>query len=189
MKTYKNNLAISFFILILLTSISYSLKTNTINKRKNLNSYGKRVKDNKIINSYPFKLESCDQVIMIEGEYLKFSKEYICLKKGLFLISFQAINIFEDDSPDSLKDSLDLSDLYACSSKLRPSEKCIDLTTKYNQRMTICSEFIDQINKALNDFGECRKGNPIKPKNSNKKCIFGKFVDGSDFLEEGYKNK
>lgn len=189
MKTYKNNLAIRFFILILLTSISYSLKINNINKRKNLNSYGKRVKDNKIINSYPFKLESCDQVIMIEGEYLKFSKEYICLKKGLFLISFQAINIFEDDSPDSLKDSLDLSDLYTCSSKLRPSEKCIDLTTKYNQRMTICSEFIDQINKALNDFGECRKGNTIKPKNSNNKCIFGKFVDGSDFLEEGYKNK
>jgi energy-converting hydrogenase A subunit M len=186
MKTINNNSAIPLFILILVSCNYFSLNALNI-KRKNLNSFGKRVKANTIINSYPFKLERCDQVVMIKGEYIKFGKEYLCLKKGLFLITSQAINIFEDESPDSLKDSLDLSDLYACSSKLRPSEKCLDLTTKYNQRMTICSEFIDRINEVLMDFSECRKGNPIKPKNA-KECIIGKFVDGSDYLEEGYKN-
>jgi hypothetical protein len=145
-------------------------------KRHYLNSLGNRVPAKTLVNTYPYKLERCDQIVIINGEFIRFGKEYICLKQGVFVFTSQAINVFKSESPESLAESMDLSDIHDCSYNLRPLDKCLDITSKTQEKMTLCSEYIGKVYDLLKDFSECRKGNPIKPIKA-KECVYGKFTD------------
>lgn len=154
--------------------------------KKSTNALGHIGPNNLVITQFPYKLYSCDQVLIIEGYTFCDPTDYSTLKKSVFSLSAYVLNQFNDKNPDSLVNQIDFSRL----NKPEPvfgAPSCIEFTNKdKSQKITLCTGNEKKSNKIIelwNEFNLCR--NPkLVPKdvpisNIEIEKIGGLSIEGS----------
>lgn len=142
------------------TSITVT-NINKTNSKLYSNSIGHMLNDARI-DSPPYKLKRCDQVVFIAGERFSNYSNYFIRDPTYFEINIYSINMYDDETPDSLIDSIDLWSNDRVPKFIMGSGNCLDVIDENaNKRFPICTKSIEEIQQVFLDFYMCRKGNSI----------------------------
>jgi hypothetical protein len=163
----------------------------------NINALGMEV-NQPIIESPPYKIMRCDQVVFIKGSRLHDYNDYTDRKDAFFEIGIYVINIFNSFAKDKLIDTIHNTHIMDVPMIIPGTGNCLDIFDKnINKRFSMClenSEIINDIQKVFFDFIRCRKGDNLQKsakefieqcQKENKKNGF--LMENSDNQEQ--KNK
>jgi hypothetical protein len=116
------------------------------------------------ISSPPYKVKSCDQVLLIPGKRILDFNDYCKKQDGFFTMSIYMVNSFEAKDSNKLVDSITMDKMTKLPTHLVGAPGCVDFRGSSN-RIAICldnPELVDQIIKAYSDFLSCRRGESLK---------------------------
>jgi hypothetical protein len=129
------------------------------------NSLGQHLKESQI-REPPFKLERCDQVVLVQGERFLSYYDYGLRKPTFFEIGIYVVNIFEGTNSDKLIDSLEQYKVTKKPQFLIGTGRCLDLyNSSADKRYPIClesDEVMFEIQKVFEDFLRCRNGEDLQ---------------------------
>lgn len=186
-----NNLNMVFFLLIIFFIFSnYQIKNKTIkshkfneNKNKTLtkkpiqlkkniviheNSFGKIIKEKSIIKEKPWKVTRCDQIVVTKRKMIPDHEDLTNRKSVVITITAYYINLFAENNPDKLLQSLLFSDSKKTPKMQRGARGCIRIDGgKNHHSMIICGDNKKEgryLLSVINFFAECRASlkKPVK---------------------------
>lgn len=114
----------------------------------------------------PFKLVTCDQVIVIEGESIKDFTDYTKKQPAWFTLSLYMINMLGQRKANTIQNHILLQNLSALPSKILGAPKCIQfLDIARNNKIAMClsrEDLADQIISVYMDLLKCRMSYTLK---------------------------
>jgi hypothetical protein len=116
------------------------------------------------ISQPPYKVERCDQVLLLKGKRLNLT-DYCQKTEGFMTLSIYMANLFETEKSDRLIESLPLDQITTIPSLLTGTTSCLQFSTK-TKNFGFCydtADILKQVIKAYEYFRKCRKGNPDLP--------------------------
>lgn len=133
--------------------------------KKATNATGMIGPNNFAITQAPYKVYSCDQVIVAEGKTFIKPDDYGKRKDGIFTISAYMINYFDTKDPKSLKTQILLDDVTELPDLIHGAPQCISFIDNKNvKKIDLCMKSekkIIQIKQAYDDFMKCRMGDNL----------------------------
>ena len=126
--------------------------------------------DTIIVDSPPWEVKSCNELLLINAESLKdltITKNYMEREPAYFTMNAYLINKFKNSSLQSLEESIRMSNLKVEPSILLGSKSCIVFIDKYSSRQfSMCLQSDLQANQillAFKTFQKCRLGDDLAP--------------------------
>ena len=116
------------------------------------------------ISAAPYKVKSCDQVLLIPAKRILNFDDYCQKQDGFFTMSIYMVNLFEAKDSNKLVESITMDKLTNIPSKLAGAPGCIDFRGS-TKRIAVCvgsQDTVDQLIQAYMDFMRCRMGDNLK---------------------------
>lgn len=136
------------------------------------------------ISSPPYKVQRCDQVLLLKGKKLNLT-DY-CIKSDAFMtLSIYMANVFEDENANKLLESVPLDQITYYPNELSGTLSCTKFTGK-TRSFGFCfdtAEILDQVIEAYEFFRVCREGTPTP--NILKLLLEACDMSKIDFSEKG----
>lgn len=138
----------------------------------NLNALGQEVNINVYVETPPYSIERCDQIISFETEYVKDLDDYTDRAKAHATITAYHINISESKDPSKLIQSNLLTNSRIPFSEPLGAENCLMIDGGESEKsLIVCAQDKNELSNyksVLTTFEDCRKGKIImKPGLSN----------------------
>jgi len=118
------------------------------------------------LTAAPYKVLSCDQVIVLDGTTFINRKDYQPRKTATFTLSLYMVNEFAQHDGKTMTNSILIQNIDPMPSKIQGAPTCIDFTdTKNMNRIVMCLPDVGTANsvlKAYVDFMKCRAGDNLK---------------------------
>lgn len=137
-----------------------------ITENKSTNALGNLGPLNFAVTREPFKIESCDQVIVIEGETLKDYKDYNSKTPAWFTLSVYMINMLGERKISTVKNHILLHSITHMPTLILGAPKCIDfIDVKKPNRIIMClktESLANQILEAYSSLLKCRMNLSLK---------------------------
>ncbi len=143
---------------------------------------------NHSITSSPYKVERCDQVLLIKGKHMDLN-DY-CMKKDAFMtMSIYMLNLFEVQDSSKLVESIPMYQISTIPSPLQGALSCTQFqgTTKSFGFCYDTKEVLGQIIKAFKSFSNCMKGGP--PDRDDKLKIILMLLEFCDISKIDFSEK
>jgi len=170
-------LSIFFAGIILVSSLEKDLVLNKVvapnaskggaPKKKYSNSLGLKVEKKMIVESFPFKVERCDQMVHFKAKYIHDMGDYRFRKDGFFTITAYYVNQFKDKDAKKLDESILLTESKFIARHLKGARGCIYIDGgNFRNDIAICLDTkakAKNILNVINDFARCRMGDNLKP--------------------------
>lgn len=114
----------------------------------------------------PYKIETCDQVIIIEGETFQDPRDYSVKVKAIFTLSVYMINMLGDSNANTLKAHMLISDVNTVPQQVIGAPNCLEFfDQKSLNRIVMCfktkTQFM-QIKHSFSRLMQCRAGGDLK---------------------------
>ena len=163
---------------------------------KSTNATGKIGPNSLAITKPPYKVISCDQILIIEGTTFASTRDYSVRKNQVFSLSLYMLNSFNSKDPKTLSNHMLLEDMSNLPTSIYGAPTCISFDNlKTNNKIVMCLPargYVEQIKQAIMKFMKCRIGfigKNIKPKDIRK--VFeatckGKKLDSTDNADQVY---
>jgi len=121
---------------------------------------------NLAITKPPYKLHSCDQVLVIDGSTFKNPKDYSWRKSQTFTLSVYMINQFDNHDGKTMKNHILLENVTELPDTIQGAPKCLDFIDNKNiNRIQMCFSSVGevrQVKEVFMDFMKCRMGDTLK---------------------------
>lgn len=180
-----------------------------ISDNKSTNVVGKLGPLSYAITRPPYKITTCDQVVIIPGETFSNPKDFIKREKAWFTLSAYIINSFDYKKPDqkdsqNIKNSLMVeritnmpNDIYGApgcieffdSKNMNRIVMCFDETTKNNIKDTYTELLKCRVNGGLSSISISKFKDLIKTSCMGKDITISKFQNLSNLLKKYSENK
>jgi hypothetical protein len=143
------------------------------NIKFNHNSFGKKVNAKTILNKKPWKVTRCDQIVITKRKIIPNHEDLTKRKTVVFTITAYYINLFSENNPDKLIQSILFTDSKILPKMQRGAEGCIKIDGgKFHKSMIICGDNKKEgeyLLAAIRKFHECRGGLKKPQKNEAEK--------------------
>lgn len=154
--------------------------------KKATNAVGHLGPKNYAITKSPFKVFTCDQVLLIEGTTFIDPNNYLYRKSAFFTLSAYVINHFDKKNPDNLRTSILADDITEVPSAVFGAPDCVSFVdNKTMKKIDMCFAnpgLAQQIIYAYHTFMKCRMGDSLKKITSLEiKKIFKSACLGRNF--------
>lgn len=116
------------------------------------------------ISQAPYKVKSCDQVLLIPVKRIMDFNDYCQKQDGFFTMSIYMVNLFEAKDSNKLVESITMDKLNNVPRALAGAPGCIDFRGD-TKRIAVCldsPDMVDQLIQAYMDFMRCRMGDNLK---------------------------
>lgn len=137
-----------------------------VSDQKATNALGKIGPLTFAITQPPYKLFSCDQVFVIQGQTFVSPNNYQIRKPAVFTLSVYMINLFDTKDTRTIKNHILLENITDLPSNIQGAPTCINfLDAKTNNKIPMCfnsKDNADQIKEAFMDLLKCRIGDNLK---------------------------
>lgn len=118
------------------------------------------------ITKPPYKLFSCDQVLIIEGQTFKNPKDYQHRKPAVFTLSVYMVNQFDSKDTKTMKNHLLLENITNLPDNIFGAPSCVEFIDAKNlNKINICMNSkaeADDLIEVFMDFMKCRMGDNLK---------------------------
>jgi len=161
---------------------------------KATNAVGKIGPKNFAITKAPYKVYSCDQVIVVSGETFSDPRDYSKRKPALFTLSVYMVNHFDSNDGKTMRGHLLVENVTDLPDVIMGAPTCLDfLDNKNMKRLVMClpsQGIAHQIKEAYMSFLKCRMGDNLKALDSKEiKRVFqaacmGRTLDVPDLSGE-----
>jgi hypothetical protein len=124
------------------------------------NAVGKVGKTQYSVNKPPYRVERCDQILLIPGKKMD-NKDYCQKEEAFMTMSIYMINFFLTKDPNLLFDSYPMYEITQIPTQLAGAPDCTAWVTKHRSFL-FCyqnEEVLHQVIDAYYDFLKCRSGN------------------------------
>jgi len=141
------------------------------------------------ITKAPYKVFSCDQVLVLDGKTFIEPDNYTKRKPQVFTLSAYMINQFDSSDPKSLKNQILLDDITELPDIIHGAPQCINFVSKSTKKIALCmkSEKRAQLVKqAYDKLIECRMGNNLQE--MTREDLFREFKDACSGNGNGEPN-
>jgi hypothetical protein len=129
----------------------------------------------------PFKLTSCDQVLIIKTNTLINSDDYLSRSEAYFTMSMYLINKFSSNESKSLTDSIYLDSITKFPYVLRGTKTCLSFEdNKTSKSIIMClseKSELEEIKDVYEDFLACRRGDNLNKRKDKTDCTFSKLAN------------
>jgi hypothetical protein len=119
-----------------------------------------------IVNSAPYKVNRCDQVVMFDAKRLAINDDYTSRAPAYFTMSAYLVNMFEAKDSNKLLESINLGHMRNIQMLLQGSKNCMLYQDSTNFRnITMClndDAMLASINEAYGQLARCRMGGSLK---------------------------
>jgi len=136
------------------------------------------------ISQPPYKVERCDQVLLLPGKKLNL-KDY-CSKEDAFMtLSIYMANLFLSKDSNKLIESIPMDQITVMPSRMPGAPTCAQYQTRFKS-FAFCyetEEILDQVIEAYHEFFSCRKKVGAKP--VSKVLVEACDLSKIDFSENG----
>ena len=150
------------------------------------------------ISAAPYKVKSCDQVLLIPGQRITDFNDYCKKNDGFLTMSVYMFNLFEVKDSNKLLESITLDRMTNMPTHLSGAPACVDFRGG-DRRIAFCldnNDIVEQLIEAYTDFMRCRMGENLKQLSWKetrdiilKGCMGQKDkFDASKFLADGNFN-
>lgn len=142
----------------------------------------------------PYKIESCDQVIIVEGETFQDPRDYSVKVKAFFTLSIYMVNMLGASDPNTLKRHMLFNEIDVLPDEVLGAPNCLDfMDSKTLNRIVMCFKTktqFHQIKSSYRRLMECRAGNNLSAITEDKLSVmlraacFGKdlVIDQKDAI-------
>jgi hypothetical protein len=117
----------------------------------------------KILDKAPYLVQSCDQVLYIEGKTLSDVNDYSKRKDAFFTMSFYMINSYEKKDANTLLESVSMHKMKKLPKILWGTKSCVEVEGGETE-FSIClpdKDIAQQIVDAAGNFHKCRLNNDL----------------------------
>lgn len=141
-----------------------SKKTNSTSSAqvlKSLNSLGQKVEGRTSLESFPYNVTRCDQIVIVKGDFMPDLGNYSLRKEGLFVFTAHHANLFSARDPSKLIQSILLSETNSFPSPIRGARGCLSIDAGVKNKMTLCVGTVRKLEnliEVMNKFSDCRGG-------------------------------
>ena len=153
------------------------------------NSFGKMVKAHTLLKDKPWKVERCDQIVIAKRKMIPDQEDFTKRRDVTITITAYYINIFAENNPDKLIQSILFTDGKTLPKMQRGARGCIKIDGgKHHHSMIICGENKKEghyLLAAIKKFSACRGGEKKPPKADLEKM---KNVLRACGLNSGFKD-
>lgn len=140
-----------------------------IDDKKSTNAVGKLGENKRIaVTKSPFAVESCDQVILVEGETFIDPKNYISRKKQFFTLSAYMLNSLDKKDPSTINNSILLENLTKVPDLIMGAPSCLNFESSTHKNLIIVclsnKSAAKDFKQSLMKLIKCRTGTAISDK-------------------------
>jgi hypothetical protein len=132
-----------------------------------INSLGETVNSSVALNSFPFKVKRCDQIILFPATYINDEDDYRVRRKGFVAITAHYTNLFADHDGQKLIQQVVSSTMRSEPHHLLGARGCVRVPGGVRQKnLNICTtskNFANNLLDVYNDFARCRIGDNLAP--------------------------
>ena len=170
------------------------------------NSIGLKVDKSMVLQSFPFKVTRCDQIVLFKAKYISDMGDYRFRKDGFFTITAYYVNQFLNKDAKKLDESILLTESKRIPQHLKGARGCIYVDGgPHRNDIAMClgsKAKAQNILNVLNDFERCRLGDNLQPipkevlRKLIRTCLKGKLkagkgkgVKGASKLKKGKGKK
>ena len=131
------------------------------------NSIGLKVDKSMVLDSFPFKVTRCDQIVMFPAKYISDMGDYRFRKDGFFSLTAYYVNQFREKDAKKLDESILLTESKNVALHLKGARGCIYIDGgKFRNDIAIClanKVQAQNILNVMNEFERCRLGDNLQP--------------------------
>jgi hypothetical protein len=134
--------------------------TNTTNA-----TAGNTTQASKTVNSPPYKLTSCDQVVEIDGNIISDMNDFTQKAPAFFTMSVYMVNQFDKKDGNTLKQSLSIDKIIVSPEIIQGSVSCINFQDSNFRKIPMCladKATAQMILDTFNQIMKCRIGDNLK---------------------------
>jgi hypothetical protein len=135
------------------------------NKETATNVVGSVQSKDVVVDTPPYKITRCDQVVMFNAQTLSDDEDYLSRKDVFFTMSAYLINMFETKDNNKLLESVGIAHITKIPDVLEGTKTCLiflDSVSIRNIVMCFNSEDVmNQIHEAFKEIMQCRVGGKI----------------------------
>ena len=137
----------------------------TIHKGGKIDVNGEKV--NLVIETPPFKVKACNQLLGFNAQYIEDLKDYRKRKDAFFIISVLSVHVFQAKDASKLIHSANFAQIDKLTQPLKGAKGCISIDGgRVNADITICfkneADTASLLN-AIKSFNKCRMGDNLVP--------------------------
>lgn len=137
-----------------------------ISDGKSTNAVGQIGPKQFAITKTPYKLFSCDQVLIIEGQTFINPKDYQKRKPAIFTLSVYMLNQFDSKDNKTMKNHMLLENITNLPDNIFGAPSCVEfIDAKSLKKINIClnsKQDADDLIEVFMDFMKCRMGDSLK---------------------------
>ena len=131
------------------------------------NSIGLKVDKSSVLDSFPFKVERCDQIVLFPAKFISDMGDYRFRKDGFFSLTAYYVNQFREKDAKKLDESILLTESKSTAQHLKGARGCIYINGgKFRNDIAIClknKKLAQNILNVMNEFERCRLGDNLQP--------------------------
>jgi hypothetical protein len=135
------------------------------NKETATNVVGSLQSKDVIVETPPYKITRCDQVVMFNAQTLADEEDYLSRKDAFFTISAYLINMFESKDSNKLLESIGIAHILQVPGVLQGTKTCLMFMDSASVRnIVMCFKTEDEMNQIHNAYKEimkCRVGGKV----------------------------
>lgn len=142
---------------------------------KSTNATGKIGPNSLAITAPPYKLVTCDQVLIIEGTTFASPRDFSIRKTQVFSLSVYMINQFTMKDAKTLNNHILIEDVTELPDQVFGAPTCLSFVdSKINNKIVMClpaRAYVNQIKDVFTDILKCRIGDNLKGSGVTNKDI------------------
>lgn len=146
-------------------TIPFGKPATTINE--GINSVGEIVSENVALNSFPFTITRCDQIVLFPCTYINDEDDYRVRRKGFAVVTAHYTNLFADEDGQKLIQQVISSTAKGEPHNLKGARGCVRVPgDNFQKNLNICTPSMNTAKNLLEvyeQFARCRYGDNLAP--------------------------